>query len=323
MLLIAEILGFATETQTGLTETQTKLIGTAVTVVALTVGRWLLLRAVHSRSQEAWVDYRARKVSTYVTTFLGVTIIAWIWVNAFNDLPTFLGLVSAGIAIGLADVLKNLAGWVYIWSRRPFRVGDRIEVNGTKGDVVDIRLFRFSLMEVGNWVDAEQSTGRLIHVPNGTLFTSQVANYTEGFGFIWQEIPVLVTFESNRALARAIVEAAVRDHAPNVEREAGARIRETAKTYQIKIGALTPIVYLSVQDSGVLFTARFLVDARRQRNALQSIWEEILTALDDEPNVELAYPTVRTYLQGPIHIDRTDSANQHGATGDGPTPQDV
>jgi small-conductance mechanosensitive channel len=295
MLLIAEIFGLSHATQT-------KLIASTVTVVVLTVGRWLVLRTVHQRFEEAWVGYRARKVATYTTTIVGVVTLAWIWIDAFNDLPTFLGLVSAGVAIALADVLKNLAGWVYIWSRRPFRVGDRIEIDGTKGDVVDIRLFRFSLMEVGNWVKAEQSTGRLIHVPNGLLFTNQVANYTEGFEYIWHEIPVLVTFESDRQRAREIVQQAVREHSPSIASEAGARIRQTARTYHIKIGALTPIVYLSVEDSGVLLTARFLVDARRQRSVEEAIWEAILDGLDKEPSVELAYPTVRTYLQGPIEV---------------------
>lgn len=294
-MLIAEIFGLSTDIQN-------KLIASVATVVVLSVGRWLVLRTIHKRFEEAWVGYRARKVATYTATIIGIIAFAWIWIDAFNNLPTFLGLVSAGIAIALADVLKNLAGWMYILSRRPFRVGDRIEVDGTKGDVVDIRLFRFSLMEVGNWVDADQSTGRLVHVPNGIVFTNQVANYTEGFDFIWQEIPVLVTFESDRARARAIIETAVRGHAPNVEREAGALIRETARTYHIRIGALTPIVYMTVQDSGVLYTARFLVDARRQRNTAQAIWEAILDALDAEPNVDLAYPTVRTYLQGPIEL---------------------
>jgi small-conductance mechanosensitive channel len=295
MLMIAEIFGLSSATQT-------KLITSAVTVAVLVVGRWLVLRTVHRRFEEAWVGYRARKVATYTATIVGAVVLAWIWIDAFNDLPTFLGLASAGVAIALADVLKNLAGWVYIWSRRPFRVGDRVEVDGTKGDVVDIRLFRFSLMEVGNWVQAQQSTGRLIHVPNGILFTNQVANYTEGFEYIWHEIPILVTFESDRQRARDIVQQAVREHSPNVEREAGARIRETARLYHIKIGTLTPIVYLSVEDSGVLFTARFLVDARRQRTVEQAIWEAILGSLDTEPTVELAYPTVRTYLSGPIEV---------------------
>ncbi|HSF86374.1 MAG TPA: mechanosensitive ion channel domain-containing protein [Acidimicrobiia bacterium] len=290
-------------------DTQAKLIASIAVIGILAISRWLVLRAVQRRFEETWVAYRARKVATITATIVGLAIFAWIWIDAFNDVATFLGLLSAGIAIALADVLKNIAGWVYVLSRRPFRVGDRIEIGSTKGDVVDIRLFRFSLMEVGNWVQAEQSTGRLVHVPNGLLFNEQVANYTEGFAYIWSEIPVLVTFESDRRLARRMIEHAVRDNVPDVEHKAGSRIRETARNYHIKIGALTPIVYLTVQDSGVLLTARFLCDARNQRGITERIWEAILDGLDREPAVELAYPTVRTFLHDPVRIasDKTSS----------------
>jgi small-conductance mechanosensitive channel len=283
-------------------DTQEKVFASVVAVVLLLVARWLTLRAVHKRFEEAWVGYRARKVATYVVTIVGLVVLAWIWIDAFTDLPTFLGLVSAGVAIALADVLKNIAGWVYLLSRRPFRVGDRIEIDSTKGDVVDIRLFRFSMMEVGNWVDSDQSTGRLIHVPNGILFTNQIANYTEGFEYIWHEIPVLITFESDRRLARSIIEQALRDNAPDVESAAGSRIRKTARNYHIKIGKLTPIVYMTVKDSGVLLTSRFLVGARRQRDVSQSIWDAILDGFDATPKVDLAYPTVRTHLQGSMPV---------------------
>ena len=283
-------------------DTQEKVLASVVAVTVLLLARWLILRAVHRRFEETWVGYRARKVATYTVTIIGVLVLAWIWIDAFTDLPTFLGLVSAGIAIALADVLKNIAGWVYVLSRRPFRVGDRIEIDGAKGDVVDIRLFRFSVMEVGNWVDADQSTGRLIHIPNGLLFTNQVANYTEGFEYIWHEIPVLVTFESDRRLARSLIEQAVRDNTPDIERIAGSRIRDTARNYHIKIGKLTPIVYMTVKDSGVLFTCRFLIAARQQRDVTQSIWEAILNGIDATTAVDLAYPTVRTHLQSPMPV---------------------
>ena len=187
---------------------------------------------------------------------------------------------------------------------KPIRVQSRTV---RPGDVIDIRIFQFTLMEVGNWVDADQSTGRLIHVPNGIVFTNQVANYTEGFGFIWHEIPVLITFESDRHRARQIIESALEKCAPNVEREAGALIRTTARSYHIKIGALTPIVYLSVEDSGVLLTARFLVDARKQRNVSEAIWDAVLSGFDAEADVELAYPTVRTFFHGPVELARQPS----------------
>ena len=283
-------------------DTQGKLLASVVVIAALFIGRWLVLRTLPKVSDDLWSAYRAGKMITYTATIIGLMSLAWIWIDAFDNLPTFLGLLSAGIAIALSDVLKNLAGWFFILSRRPFRLGDRIEIDGTKGDVIDVRLFRFSLMEVGNWVDADQSTGRLIHIPNGLLFTKKVANYTEGFEFIWYEIPVLVTFESDRTEARQILERAVINNTANVEEVAGTRIRETARDYHIKVGTLTPIVYLSVDNSGVMFTCRFLVGARQQRDIAQAVWEAILDGIDGTDRVELAYPTVRTYLHGPVTV---------------------
>lgn len=285
-------------------DTISKIVATLVTFAVLVLGRWIILRALARAFSEDWDEYRARKAATYAATVVAIIVLVWIWVDAFDDLPTFLGLISAGIAIALADVLKNLAGWAYILSRRPFRLGDRIEVSDSRGDVVDIRLFRFSLMEVGEWVDADQSTGRLLHVPNGIVFTNKVANYTEGFNYIWHELAVLVTFESDHRKARAIIEGALRQHAPDVERTAGDLIRETARKYHIRVGAITPIVYLTVRDSGIRLTARYLVSARQRRHVEQALWTQILDEFGDERAVELAYPTVRTYFDGPIAVSR-------------------
>lgn len=284
------------------TDVQVQILASILTVIVALVLRASVVRLVRARVDDPQVIFQTRRISTYVVSFIGILTLAWIWIEAFNDLPTFLGLVSAGIAIALSDVLRNMAGWIFILSRRPFRIGDRIEIQGTKGDVIDIRLFRFSMMELGQWVDAEQSTGRLVHVPNGLVFTNQLANYTEGFPYVWHEIPVLVTFESDWRRAEAILLDVLRREAPDYERAAGAQIRAVAEDYHIKVGALTPTVYLTVRDSGVLLTARVLVEARQRRGVEERIWRAILDALAAEPAVDLAYPTVRTYLDGPVHI---------------------
>lgn len=276
--------------------TQGKILASVVVVVVVLVIRRLVLRYLVSRLEDSDATdsfYRARKIVTYTSTFILILVLTFIWIAAFDNLATFLGLASAGIAIGLSDLLKNMAGWAYILARSPFKVGDRIEVEGTIGDVVDIRLFRFSLMEVGNWVDAEQSTGRLMHVPNGLLFTNKVANYTEGFSHIWEDLAVLITFESDYAHAEAIIRGILTEKTPNVEATAGQRIRETARRYHIRIGTLSPTVYLSVRDSGILLTARYLVEARSRRGVSQEVWRAVLDAFKVEPNIDLAYPTVR------------------------------
>ena len=277
-----------------------KYIGSFVTLAVILTGRWFAIRMIR-RSLESEAAYRAQKATTYTATFLLALSLGWIWLDTFDNLATYLGLASAGVAIGLSDLLKNMAGWIYILTRRPFRVEDRIEIGGTSGDVIDIRLFRFSLMEIGGWVDADQSTGRIVHVPNGSVYTSQIANFTEGLAYVWHEVPVLVTFESDWRAARNLITTAVRTHAPDVEKS-GARIRRQARSYHIKLGALTPIVYMTVRDSGVLLTARFLVLPQARRSTEEAVWTAILDGMAEAANIHLAYPTTRTYLEGPIEL---------------------
>lgn len=280
------------------------IVWTLVTIIVLLVALRIGRRLVRTNVEDHEAAYRANKLVNYLITAVFIVTAAVIWFDAFESLPTYLGLVSAGIAIALADVLKNMAGWAYILSRRPFQVGDRVEINGRKGDVVDIRLFRFTLMEVDGWVDAEQSTGRLVHVPNGLLFNFELANYTEGFAYIWHELPVLVTFESDWKLGEQLIREALDECAPDVSGAAGERIRATAQGYSIRVGTLTPTVYLTVRDSGVLLTARYLVEARTRRGREDRVWRGILERFDEHPNVTLAYPTIRAYLPDSVTLNQ-------------------
>ncbi len=288
----------------GLTDQQTKWLVTGLVVLGLIVVRAVVLRVVHSRIEDTQVWYRTRKVVTYVLFTIGLLIVAQLWLEGTN-LGTTIGLVSAGVAIALADVLKNLAGWLYIVLRRPFRVGDRIEIDDRVGDVVDQRVFRFSVLEVGNWVDADQSTGRIVHIPNGLTFTHPIANYTEGFGFIWHELPMLVTFESDWELAERIMQEALEEHAPHHDpTRASAELRRTAAAYSIRYTHLTPATYLTVKDSGVLLTGRLLVEVRKRRTVEMAVWKSVLRRIGEEPTVELAYPTVRTFLPDPLRLEQ-------------------
>jgi small-conductance mechanosensitive channel len=287
-----------------LTRWQAQLVVTAGVVVALTLIRWVVLSVVHRRIDDEAIWYRARKLASYAITIIGAILLASIWLEG-SGLTTYIGFLTAGLAIALADVLKNLAGWAFIVLRRPFRLGDRVEIAGNMGDVVDVRAFRFTLLEIASRVDAEQSTGRLLHIPNGLLFTEPLANFTTGFAYLWHEVPVLITFESNWEAAEQIILDVVREHAPDMS-DARVRqaLRETASEYQIRFTHLTPTVYLTVRDSGVLLTGRVLVPVRELRAVEQDIWKGILRAFAGRPDIELAYPTVRTYFEGPVTVER-------------------
>jgi small-conductance mechanosensitive channel len=277
----------------------------SILVLAIVVSmRLIVLRVIRHRSADEEIRYRTQKLSAYAGTVIVIIAFGFIWLQA-GDVGAWLGLASAGIAIALSDVLKNFAGWGFILFRRPFRVGDRIELGGHAGDVVDIRPFRFTVLEIRNWVDADQSTGRLLHIPNGLLFSTPVANYGEGFPFLWHEITMLVTFESDYRRAEEIMLSALDANAPDMATaQAQKAIREAAGDYRIKYTHLTPATYVTVKDSGVMVTGRLIVPLRSRRHVDSVIWRSLLDALAEEPSVELAYPTVRTYLPDRIKLDR-------------------
>ncbi len=204
-------------------------------------------------------------------------------------------MLSAGLAIALQDLLVNFAGWLFFLIRKPFGVGDRIEIDGIIGDVIDLRLFQFSVIEIGNWVGADQSTGRIIHIPNGTVFKKPQANYTTGFEYIWHELPVLLTFESDWKKAKLILNNAVIKHSMHLSKEAEKQIKEAAKKFLIFYNKLSPIVYTSVEDSGVLLTMRYLCHVRRRRATAEAIWEEVLDQFANHKDIDFAYPTQRFY----------------------------
>lgn len=276
-------------------DTALRIIITVITVVVLYILHKIVVRLVVPRIDDIYTRYRLRKFVGYATFLIGALIIGRVWVRGFQSLATFLGLLSAGIAIALRDPIVNLAGWFFIIWRRPFEVGDRVQIGTDAGDVIDIRVFQFTLMEIGNWVDADQSTGRVIHIPNGKVFSEALANYSKGFRYIWNEIPVLITFESDWPKAKEILLEIGTRHAASMSEVAERRLREAARKFMIFYKKLTPTVYLTVEDCGVLLTVRYLCEPRNRRGTEQAIWEDILRAFAERDDIDFAYPTTRFF----------------------------
>ncbi|MCB0211125.1 MAG: mechanosensitive ion channel family protein [Anaerolineae bacterium] len=251
--------------------------------------------------QEKLLDDRARytwrKTSSYIIAFLGLLLLGRIWIQHIQGLATFLGLASAGLAIALQGPLTDLAGFLLIISRRPFEVGDRVEIGNHAGDVVDIRFLQFTLLEIGNWVHADQSTGRILHIPNRQVFNHSLANYNKGIEYIWHEIEVMITFESNWEKAKALLTEIAKQDTAHLSYDASERVKAAARRFYIVYKNLTPIVYMRVEPSGILLTLRFLVNPRRRRSTEQGIWEDILKAFAQHPDIEFAYPTQRFYYR--------------------------
>ena len=274
---------------------QEKILTSIIILIVLWIIRFIIIRIVWKRTKNVKVRYLWKRALGYLIPLSGIILIGALWINAFGQVGTYIGLLSAGLAIALKDPLTNMAGWAFILVRKPFTVGDRIQLGNHAGDVIDIRLFQFTLMEIGNWVDADQSTGRMIHIPNGKVFIDTQANYSTGFNFIWNEIPVLLTFESNWEKAKSILDEIVKKHTKHLTKAAEKEIQEASKKFMIYYSYLTPIVYTSVKDSGVLLTMRYICDPQKRRGSEHNIWEDILSEFAKHADIDFAYPTQRFY----------------------------
>lgn len=275
-----------------------QFIKTLAIIFVLWLIRFIAVRVVNKRVENTKAQYKWRKNLTYVAVFLGILLVGNVWFAGFGDIATFFGLLSAGLAIALKDPVSDLAGWLFLIWRKPLDVGDRIQIGDVKGDVIDIRIFKFTVLEIGNWVYADQSTGRVIHVPNHRIFSESLANYTSDFEFIWNELQVLITFESDWKKGKSLLQEIADKHLQDFVDDAQSQLQKATKSYLIHYRYLTPIVYTDVRESGINLTIRHLTDPRRRRSISQAMWEDILDAFEKDPALEFAYPTMRIYKHG-------------------------
>lgn len=267
-----------------------------LTIVVLTVFRMITYRLINHQIKDSKRRYLAQKIATYFTLaiFLGAQLV--IWPSSGDSVLRFLGLFSAGVAIAMHETISNFAAWLFIITRRPLDIGDRIEVNGRIGDIVDISMLNFSMLEVGgDRIGAEQSTGRLIHMPNAFIWRHAVTNYNQEFNYIWTELQVLVTFESDWRAAKTLLQEMLDQHSLQFTEGASRELAKAARKLYLKSGTLTPIVYTSVEASGVRLSMRMIIPPRRRRGIEAGLWESILDTFNAHPDIELAYPTTRFY----------------------------
>lgn len=275
---------------------QSKIVYSFIALIVIIILRRITVKIFLQRKVEVKERYYYTNAIKYTYSVLLIIILITIWFSEFRSIATFLGLVGAALTIALRDPILNLAGWVFILARQPFKIGDRIQIGEQRGDVIDIRLFQFTLNEIGNWVEADQSTGRIIHIPNGKVFSDSQANYSQGFSHIWNELNVTITFESDWRLAKKLCTDILNSHSEQLTENARKSLIEVSKKYMILYSKLTPIVYTKVKDSGVCLYMRYLVDPKKRRTSENLIWEDVLDAFNSANEIAFAYPTQRIVL---------------------------
>ncbi|HAN09568.1 MAG TPA: mechanosensitive ion channel protein MscS [Clostridiales bacterium] len=243
---------------------------------------------VYRKTKDAKLGYTIKKFLSYIMIFVGTAIFFYVYFRYYKYLGTLLGFLTAGIAIALREPILNIAAWFYIFGTKPFEVGDRIKIGEFSGDVIDIRLSRFTMLEIGNWVESEQSTGRIIHVPNGKVIINEITNYSRGYKYIWDEISVKVTLESDWKEAKYILNNIILKYTEHRSKKAKENIKQANKKYMISnFKYLTPVVYTKLEDDGIKLIMRYLTKPRKRRTMQHRIWEEVLEKLVGCENIKI------------------------------------
>lgn len=266
-----------------------QVLATVLTLVAAFVLVRLIRRAILPFVDEPERRYRTARFIGRMGTLVAIVAIALIWWPSPPNVVTILSVIGAGLAISMREALLSIAGRVNIALRAPYAPGDRIEVNGITGDVIDIRLMHTSLMEVRGWVDADQSTGRIVHIPNMWILQYGLYNYTQGFNYIWNELSITVTFRSDWEAAREIMLTLAQESAAIVEQQAAKQIRRMSREYLVHYSILTPFVYVRVVGNGTRLTLRYLCEVRRRRGTEHALTVSMLKAFENHGKIELAY----------------------------------
>jgi len=230
-------------------------------------------------------EYNRRKIIR--TSYIAFCIFVYlpIFFSSLESLPTLIGFAGAGFVISLKEYWLSMIGWIFILGKDGFKVGDRIEIQGIKGDVVDIGFLRFTLLEVALDSRVEQSTNRLIHFPNYLVVNEKFFLVTEAMDFVWDEFRLQLEYGSNWRKAEEICDEVLTKELVQNPEEVEEKIKEVSKNYLVRMGATTPIVYTTIEEGYIQLSLRYLTPIRSKRTNRTLLSREILRRFENEDSL--------------------------------------
>jgi small-conductance mechanosensitive channel len=246
--------------------------------------RFVLLKSISNSKLNKEITWK--KNSYYMTSLITIIMLFIVWLPHLTTFFTLFSILGTAFVIVLKDVLLNIAGWFYLIIRRPFEIGNRITIKEHSGDVIDIRLVEFSMIEVTSITEGGQSTGRIIRIPNSLVFLNPLINASKDFSLCWNEIKVNVTKKSNWQKAAKLLETLSHDHLEQIYKS-DTRLKEAEKKYSIKYNKIEPKVYIDYDNDSIRLTLRHLSEPKKMRDINDQLWRVILEKFNKEKDIHL------------------------------------
>ena len=273
--------------------TMGKLVAAIIAVMAIILIGRFIKGSITRYVQGTDTRYRLRKFITFVSYVAAVLILTLIFSDRLGGLTVAMGVAGAGIAFALQEVIASFAGWFAITFANFYSTGDRVQVGGIKGDVIDVSFLRTTLMEVGEWVKGDLYSGRVVRVANSFVFKEPVFNYSGDFPFLWDEIVIPVKYGSDHKLARKILKNVADETIGDYAADAAKAWDEMVRKYLLEDAALEPVVTLTANDNWIELTVRYVVSFKTRRSTKDSLFTEILDRFDaTDGKVQIASTTL-------------------------------
>lgn len=254
---------------------------------------WVLSEEfVTKRIKDSKTRYSLRKVFSVLGLGAILVVLVGIWIVETQNILLAFGLIGAAIAFGIQDIFKNLIGGLMIYLNGLYRVGDRIEINQKFGDVIDIGVFYTTLMETREWVSGDQNTGRLTIIPNGGILTGILQNYTRDFDFIWDEITLPITYDSDWKNAAPLILEIVKKETAQVRENAQRIMEKLEGKYYFTKKFLEPAIFMSLTDNWINLGIRYATEVRTRRALHDRISRLLLEEIEKSEKIKIASATI-------------------------------
>lgn len=269
-----------------------------------------LRRALKQHLPNTSTRYKSQKAIEVFGYFLLLILTLSYFTGSIKDFTLAIGLLTAGITITLQELILSIAGSLYIFFVKVYKPGDRIEINGIKGDVIDIDSIYTTMMEIGEWVSSDNYSGRIVKLSNAFVFKGPIYNYSKDFPFIWDEFNLPIRYGSDIELAKSIIIEVAQKTLSNYVMESISKWEDVVKKYYIEDANVDPTLAITLTDNWIQFNLRYIVDYKKRRWTKHLLNDLIRTEFEKtNDKVILASTTIEVVRIPMVDINKENTSS--------------
>lgn len=273
-------------------------------VIVVVIIIQLLRRFLRKNIKDTTARYKSQKTIEFIGYVILVILSFSYFTGNIKDLTLAIGLFSAGIAFTLQELILSIAGSIYIYIVNVYKPGDRIEINGIKGDVIDVDSMYTTMMEIGQWVSSDNYSGRIVKLSNAFVFKGPIYNYSQDFPFIWDEFNLPIKYGSDVELAKSLVIDIASKALSEYTVNSRTQWKEVVNKYYIEDAQVEPTLAITLTDNWIQFNLRYIVDYKKRRFTKNELHDSIRKAFEaTNGQVILASTTIELVKIPELKVD--------------------